>query len=61
MVKREGPGPPIWSLKNMMTRPLGANVGPSLWNPSVSVRSPDPSGFITPMANLPPACLVKAI
>ncbi len=30
--------------KNMSTRLLGAQVGPSLWKPSVRMRSPDPSG-----------------
>src|SRR5262245_38293862 len=56
-------GPPCspgLSRKNMRTRPFGAQVGPSLWNPSVSILSPEPSGFITPMANRPPFILVKA-
>ena len=45
----------------MMTRPFGENVGPSLWNPSVSIRSPVPSGFITPIANLLCPKRVKAM
>ena len=52
MVNSDGPGLPTVSLKYMITRPLGAKVGPSLWNPSVRMRSPEPSGFITPMANV---------
>ena len=60
-VNSEGPALPPGSRKNMITRPFGAKVGPSLWYPSVRIRSPLPSGFITPMANLPPACRVKAM
>ena len=45
----------------MITRPFGAQVGPSLWKPVVRMRSPEPSGRITPIENLPPDCLVKAI
>ena len=36
-----------------MTRPFGDQVGPSLWKPSVKIRSPEPSGRITPIANEP--------
>jgi len=36
-------------LKNIKTRPLGAQVGPSAWKASVSMRSPEPSGRITPI------------
>ena len=61
MVNSEGPALPPGSRKNMITRPFGAKVGPSLWYPSVRIRSPLPSGFITPMANLPPALAVKPI
>src|SRR6202451_1971451 len=61
MVKSEGPAFPPGSRKNMITRPLGAKVGPSLWKPSVRTRSPLPSGFITPMANLPSDWRVKAM
>ena len=45
----------------MITRPFGAKVGPSLWKPSVRMRSPEPSGFMMPMAKLPCRCLVKAM
>src|SRR5665213_3825431 len=48
IVNKEGPELPPGSRKNMMTRPLGQKVGPSLWNPSVRMRSPLPSGFMTP-------------
>src|SRR3984885_6916826 len=61
IVNNEGPDVPPGSRKNMITRPLGAKVGPSLWKPSVRTRSPVPSGFITPIANLPPDCRVKAM
>src|SRR5215207_207857 len=62
MEKSLGPPPaPGDSRKNISTLPFGAQVGPSLWKPSVRMRSPEPSGFITPMENLPPDCLVKAI
>ena len=54
------PDPAGWR-KNMMTRPFGAQVGPSLWKPEVRMRSPEPSGRITPIENRPPDCLVKAI
>ena len=47
--------------KNISTRPLGAQVGPSTWKPSARIRSPQPSGRITPMEKLPPLILVKAI
>ncbi len=59
--KSDGPDVPPGSRKNMMTRPFGENVGPSLWNPEVRMRSPEPSGFITPMAKASGVCLVKAI
>ena len=52
---------PPGSRKNITTRPFGAKVGPSLWNPSVRMRSPEPSGFMMPMAKLPRPCLVKAM
>ena len=45
----------------MITRPFGAQVGPSLWKPSVSMRSPEPSGLMMPMENWPRACPVKAM
>ena len=60
-VNSEGPPLPPGSRKNMMTRPFGAKVGPSLWNPEVRIRSPEPSGFMMPMENCPPPCLVKAM
>src|SRR6202040_2778791 len=43
-VNRPGPAFPPGSRKNMMTRPFGDQVGPSLWKPSVRILSPDPSG-----------------
>ena len=49
------------SRTNISTRPFGAKVGPSLWKPSVSIRSPEPSGLRMPMENDPRACLVKAM
>src|SRR5271165_1066981 len=61
MVNSDGPALPPGSRKNMMTRPLGAKVGPSLWKPSVRTRSPEPSGFITPMPKDPPLMRVKAM
>src|ERR1700683_4468033 len=61
MVNSDGPALPPGSRKNMITRPFGAKVGPSLWDPPEIIRSPLPSGFMTPMANLPPACRVKPI
>src|ERR1041384_5335571 len=45
---------PPESRSNIRTRPFGAQVGPSSWNPEVSSRSSEPSGFITPMRNSPP-------
>src|SRR5580704_13163710 len=60
-VNNEGPALPPGSRKNMITRPFGAKVGPSLWKPSVRMRSPVPSGFITPMANFDWDCRVKAM
>ena len=56
--------PPDWppgSRKNMMYWPFGAQVGPSLWKPSVRMRSPEPSGFMMPMAKPPARRLVKAM
>src|SRR5215831_1929221 len=53
--------PPRFSRKNISTRPLGAHVGPSTRKPLASMRSPPPSGRITPMPKLPPVILVKAI
>jgi len=38
----------------MSTRPFGAKVGPSLWKPEVSSRSPVPSGLMMPIENCPP-------
>src|SRR5581483_2017993 len=61
MVNSDGPPLAPESRKNMMTRPFGQNVGHSLWKPSVSSRSPEPSGLVTPMPNLPPPFLVKAM
>src|ERR1700690_2448628 len=60
-VNKEGPPLPPGSRKNIRTRPFGANVGPSLWNPEVRIRSPEPSGFMMPMENCPLPCLVKAM
>src|ERR1700754_4836104 len=60
-VNSEGPPLPPGSRKNIKTRPFGAKVGPSLWNPEVRIRSPEPSGFMMPMENCPPPCLVKAM
>src|ERR1700691_6331683 len=60
-VNRDGPALPPGSRKNMMTRPFGAKVGPSLWKPEVRSRSPDPSGFMIPIENCPPPCLVNAM
>src|SRR5258705_11445525 len=60
-VNSEGPPLPPGSRKNIRTRPFGANVGPSLWNPEVRIRSPEPSGFMMPMENCPLPCLVKAM
>src|SRR5579863_10542985 len=60
-VNNEGPPLPPGSRKNISTRPLGAKVGPSLWNPEVKIRSPDPSGFMMPIENCPLPCLVKAM
>src|ERR671910_1916814 len=57
---RRGPPEPASSLKNMRTRPFGAQVGPSCWKPVERMRSPEPSVFITPIENCPPDCLVKA-
>ncbi len=49
--------------QNISTRPFGAKVGPSTEKPSDRMRSPDPSGCITPMEKLPnsPPNRVKAI
>src|SRR5260370_5677901 len=47
--------------KNIRTRPLGAQVGPSTRKPLASMRSPLPSVRITPMPKLPPVILVKAM
>ena len=47
VVRRGPPEAPGDSLKNISTRPFGAQVGPSLWKPSVRILSPEPSGFIT--------------
>ena len=59
IVNSEGPRP--GSRKNISTRPFGAKVGPSLWKPSVRMRSPEPSGLRMPMAKLPRAWPVKAM
>ena len=41
MLKSLGPpATPGDSLKNIKTLPFGAQVGPSLWKPSVRIRSP---------------------
>ena len=45
----------------MMYWPFGAHDGPSLWKPSVRSRSPEPSGFMTPIAKPPAVRLVKAM
>ena len=50
-VNSDGPPLPPGSRKNIRTRPFGAKVGPSLWNPEVRIRSPEPSGFMMPMEN----------
>src|SRR3954468_200011 len=47
--------------KNISTRPFGAQVGPSTRKPLASMRSPLPSGRMTPMPKLPPVILVKAM
>src|SRR5205809_1613120 len=60
-VNSDGPLLPPGSRKNISTRPFGAKVGPSLWKPEVSRRSPEPSVFMMPIENWPPPCLVKAI
>src|SRR5215467_12820927 len=46
---------------NMMTRPFGAQVGPSSSQPCVRMRSLDPSGRITPTPNSLSVILVKAM
>ena len=46
---------------NMMTRPFGDHVGPSSEKLCVRMRSPEPSGRITPIANVAPNCFVNAI
>ena len=49
-------GPPVSpcvSRKNMTTRPLGAQVGPSSSQPVVMMRAPEPFGAITPTWNPP--------
>src|SRR5258706_16477513 len=61
MVWSAGPVLPPESRKNIRTRPLGAKVGPSLWKPSVRMRSPLPSTPMTPIAKLPWPCLVNAL
>ena len=60
-MKMRGLPPPPGSRKNIRNRPFGAQVGPSLWKPSVNRRSPEPSGFIPPIAKPPFVCLVKAM
>src|SRR5260221_11863615 len=60
-VNKDGPPLPPGSRKNITTRPFGAKVGPSLWKPAVRIRSSLPSGFMMPIANCPPPCLVKAM
>src|SRR5579862_2128533 len=42
----------VWR-QNISTRPFGAKVGPSTEKLSERIRSPDPSGCMTPMAKLP--------
>src|ERR1700730_12753266 len=57
-------GPPLApgvSRKNISMRPFGAHVGPSLWEPSVRIFSPEPSGLMTPIANRPLLRRVNAI
>src|SRR5215471_3838910 len=39
--------------QNINTRPFGAKVGPSTENPSDRMRSPVPSGCMTPIEKLP--------
>ena len=60
-MKSDGPPAPPASRKNISTRPFGAQVGPSLWKPSVRMRSPEPSGLHDADRELPPVCLVKAM
>src|SRR5258708_21359190 len=60
-VNSEGPPLPPGSRKNIKTRPLGAKVCPSLSNPLVRIRSPEPSGFMMPMDNFPLPCLAKSM
>ena len=45
----------------MMTRPFGDQVGPSLWKPSVRMRSPLTVGLDHADRELPPLCRVKAM
>ena len=61
MVFSRGPPVPASWLKNISTRPFGAQVGPSWEKPVDRMRSPYPSVFMTPIENWPPDCLVKAI
>ena len=46
--------PPLVLAEEISTRPFGAQVGPSTSQPCDNMRSPEPSGRITPMENLPP-------
>src|SRR3546814_10873701 len=47
--------------KKVITRPLGDQLGPSSCQALVRMRSPPPSGRITPILKPPPPILVKAI
>src|ERR1700722_4175710 len=49
--------------QNIRTRPFGAKVGPSTEKPSDRMRSPEPSGCMTPIEKLPasPPNRVKAM
>src|SRR6185295_4467061 len=47
------PRPPDDVRPNMITRPFGAQVGPSSSQPFVMMRVPEPSGCMTPIWNPP--------
>jgi hypothetical protein len=52
---------PLVSLEKTITRPFGDQVGPSSIKLSVRILSSLPSGFMTPMENLPFKLLTNAI
>src|SRR5690606_30498676 len=59
--QRSGRPEPRAARKNISTRPLGAQLGPSSPQLSVSVRSPPPPGPMMPMRKAPPPMRVNAI